>query len=50
MSNATAVSTIINNLLLPNEQFYEICSQMSDGQQHLFNFIMQYALHENWQK
>ena len=44
-SNATAVSTIINNLLLPNEQFYEICSQMNEGQQHLFNFIMQYAVH-----
>ena len=50
VSNTTAVSTIINNLLLPNEQFYEICSEMSDGQQHLFNFIMQYALHENWWK
>ena len=45
VSNATAVSTIINNLLLPNEQFYEICSQMNEGQQHLFNFIMQYAVH-----
>ena len=43
--NATAVSTIINNLLLSNEQFYEICSQLNEGQQHLFNFIMQYALH-----
>ena len=43
--NATAVSTIINNLLLPNEQFYEICSQLNEGQHHLFNFIMQYALH-----
>ena len=26
LSNATTVSTI-NNLLPPNEQFYEICSQ-----------------------
>ena len=26
VSNATAVSTIIINLLLPNKQFYEICS------------------------
>ena len=43
--NATAVSTIIDNLLLPNEQFYEICSQLNEGQQHLFNFIMQFALH-----
>ena len=43
--NATAVSTIIDNLLLPNEQFYEICSQLNEGQHHMFNFIMQFALH-----
>ena len=36
---------IIDNLSLPNEQFYEICSQLNEGQQHLFNFILQYALH-----
>ena len=34
--NATAGSRIIDNLLLPNEQFYEICSQLNEGQQHLF--------------
>ena len=43
--NATAVSTIIDNLILPNEQVDEICSQLNEGQQHLFNFIMQFALH-----
>ena len=42
--NATAALGI-NNLLLPNEQLYEIYSQLNEGQQHLFNFIMQYALH-----
>ena len=42
---ATTVSTIINSLLLPNERCYEICSQLNEGQQHLFNFIMQFALH-----
>ena len=45
VSIAPFVSTIIDNLLLPNEQFYEVCSQLNEGQQHLFNFIMQYALH-----
>ena len=44
MSNAPVVSAIIDNLSLPSEQFYEICSQLKEGQQHLFNFIMQYAL------
>ena len=39
------VSTIIDSLLCPNEQFYEISSQLNEGQQHLFNFILQYALH-----
>ena len=43
--NATAASKIIGNLLHPNEQFYEICSQLNEGQQHLFNFIMEHALH-----
>ena len=45
MINATAVSTIVDSLLLPNEQFYEICSQLNEGHQYLFNFMMQYALH-----
>ena len=45
MINATAVSTIIDSLLRPNEQFYEICTQLNKGHQYLFNFIMQYALH-----
>ena len=45
MINASAVSTVIDNFLLPNEQFYEICTQLNKGQQHQFNFIMQYALH-----
>ena len=40
----SVVSTIIDNLSLPNEQFYEICSQLNEGQQHLFNFIMQHTL------
>ena len=44
MSNAPAVS-VIEKLLLPNEQYNEICSQLNEGQQHLFNFIMQYALY-----
>ena len=45
VSNKPVVSTIIDNLVLPNEAFYEIFSQLNKGQQHLFNFIMQYALH-----
>ena len=45
VSNAPLVSTIIDNLLLPNEKFYEIYSQLNEGQHHLFNFIMQCALH-----
>ena len=38
VNTAPVASTNRNNLLLPNEQFYEICSQLN--QQHLFNFIM----------
>ena len=32
VSNATVVSTIIDNFLLPNEQFYEIYSQLNEVQ------------------
>ena len=45
VNNAPVVSTIIGNLLLPNGKFYEVCSQLNEDQQHLFNFLMQYALH-----
>ena len=44
MGNAPVAPTSINNLLLPNEQFYEVCSQLNEGQQHLFSFIMKYAI------
>ena len=39
--NAPVVSTITDNLSRLNEQ----CSQLNEGLQHLFNFIMRYALH-----
>ena len=38
VSNAAVVSTIIDNLSLSNEPFYEICPQLSEGQQHLLKF------------
>ena len=50
VSNAPNVSTIIDNLLLPNEKFYEIYSCLNESQQHLFNFIMQYALQSSRKK
>ena len=40
VNNAPAMSTRIDNVSLPNEQFYEICSQLNEGQQHLFKFTM----------
>ena len=50
VSKAPVESTIIDNLSLPNEQFNKICSQLNEGQQHLFNFIMQFALHRKLAK
>ena len=44
MSNEPVVSTVTDNLLLPYEQFNELCSQLNEDQQHLLNFIMQYVL------
>ena len=43
LSNAPVPSTVVDNLLLPNEEFTEICLQLNEGQQHLFNFMMQYV-------
>ena len=45
MSNVPVVSAIIDNFLIHNKKFYEICSQLNEGQHHLFHFIIQYALH-----
>ena len=45
VSNAPVVLVTIDNLLLPSQQFYELCSQLNEGQQHLFNFVMQHAVH-----
>ena len=45
VNNAPVKSKIIDNVLLPNEKFYEICSQLNEAQQHLFSFLMQHALH-----
>ena len=42
--NAPVAATTIDDLLLPNEQFYEKCSQLNEGQLTLFNFIMKYAI------
>ena len=35
VSNAPVVSTIIDNLSLSNEPFYEICPQLNEGQKLL---------------
>ena len=43
-SSTLVVSIITDNLLLPDEQFSKIYSQLNEGQQHLYIFIMQYAL------
>ena len=35
VSNVPVASTIIDNLLISNEHFYDIYSQYTEGQQHL---------------
>ena len=41
VSNAPVASVTGDSLLLPNQQFYEMCSQLNEVLQHLFNFVMQ---------
>ena len=39
-SHSTPVpDSFVERLLLPNNQFYRMCSQLSDMQHHLFNFF-----------
>ena len=45
VNSVPVVPTIIEDLLLPTEQFYVICLQLNEGQQHVFIFKMRYALH-----
>ena len=45
VSNAPVASVTVDNLLLPSQKFYELCSQLNEGQQHLFNFVMQYVVY-----
>ena len=35
--------TTVNDLLLPNEIYYEMCSQLNEMQRNLFNFVMQHT-------
>ena len=37
-------SASVPNASLPQEVFSEMCSQLNEGQQNLFNFIMKYAI------
>ena len=45
VSNGPVASVTVDNLLLPSQKFYELCSQLNEGQQHLFNFAMQHAVY-----
>ena len=45
VSNAPVALVTVDNLLLPSQQFYEICPQLNEGQQHLFIFVMQHAMY-----
>ena len=42
--NTGIANTTFNNTLLPNDQFFEMCYQLNEEQQHFFNFMMRYAI------
>ena len=41
--NLSVPSTSVEDISMSREEFYENCSQLNEGQQHLLNFIMKYA-------
>ena len=45
VSNVPVALVTVGNLLLPSQKFYELCSQVNEGQQHVFNFVMQHTLY-----
>ena len=45
VSNAPVAQVTVDNFLLSSQKFYELCSQLNEGQQHLFNFVMQHAVY-----
>ena len=41
--NASSASTAtVTNLTLPNDEYYNMCTQLDERQQHLFNYVMQW--------
>ena len=39
--NASGASTAtVTNLTLPNDEYYHMCMQLNERQQHLFNYVM----------
>ena len=43
--SSAPVASVTIDLILPNDQFYALCSQLNEDQQHLLSFTMQYAVH-----
>ena len=41
--NISVPSSVVENISLPREIFFENCSQLNEGQQHIFDFIKVYA-------
>ena len=42
--NVSVAATSQQTILLPNDQFYDKCFQLNFKQQHLVDFVMQYAV------
>ena len=40
----SAATTTKDNLFLPNDQFYDMCFKLNDGQKQLFHFVMHYGI------
>ena len=39
----SAPTATITNLILPNDEYYLMCTQSNERQQQLFNYVMQWA-------
>lgn len=43
LNTFSASAVTVNNVTLPNGEYYHMCMQLNERQQHLFNYVMQWA-------
>ena len=43
LNTFSASAVTVNNVTLPNDEYYHMFMQLNERQQHMFNYVMQWA-------